>query len=311
MKVIYGIGRITNPLKKSAVAIGVFDGVHKGHQHVIKALVQKAKSLRIPAVVITFFPHPVHILRPHLHVPYLISLDHRLKLLEELGVDYCLVIKFNKRFSHLKPDVFVKKYLVEKLGAREIIVGDDFRFGEDRSGNLKLFEGLGARYGFHLTVISEVHENNINIHSSYLRQRIAEGNLVQAQQILGRRVSVLGSVVKGDGRGKQLGYPTANIQYECGVLPPNGVYLVEVFYNKKRFFGLANIGQRPSFKPHDKKIVLEVHILNFKKNIYGQKLLVELIKKIRDEKEFPRAQDLINQIRSDEKTAIQFFFHSR
>ena len=213
MKVMYGIGQIRKKLKNTFVAIGVFDGVHRGHQHVISQMVRRAKELGGKSVVITFFPHPVRVLHPEVKLPYLVSLQHRLQLIEKLGVQVCLVMHFTKKFSALSPETFVKKYLINQLGVKEVFVGDDFRFGQNRSGDLELFIDIAQRYNFYVNVVSELHQGRRAIHSRCLRELIVCGELAQAAELLGRRFSILGKVIKGDGRGKTLGYATANIKF--------------------------------------------------------------------------------------------------
>ncbi len=298
MKVIYAPGTVK--FQKTAVAIGIFDGVHRGHQLLIKNMVAEAKKLKAKAVVITFFPHPAHVLRPDISLPYLMPLEHRLELLEELGVDAAVVIRFNKQFAHINPSYFIENFLVGKLGVKSIFVGEDFRFGKDRSGDIALFKQLALKYNYRMHAIKPVRQAGQTISSSRLRRLIPEGKLKQAQQLLGRPVSVLGQVVKGDSRGKSLGFPTANVNYDNALLPPCGVYAVRVSLEGKSFYGMANLGVRPSFKSEDSKIHLEAHIFNFKRSIYGQEITVEFLKKIREEKSFASKEALIAQIKKDE-----------
>ena len=305
MKVIYGPGPI-NPaaggikFKKSAVAIGIFDGVHLGHRQLIKNMVADARKAKAKAVVITFFPHPAHVLRPDIALPYLMPLEHRLKLLQALDVDAVVVIRFNKKFAHIDPRLFIRNFLVANLHAQSIFVGQDFRFGKDRSGDIGLFKELSRPCGYILHAIKPVKQGAAPISSSRLRHLVPEGKLKQAQALLGRPVSVLGRVVKGSSRGKALGFPTANVAYACDVLPPTGVYAVRVTIKNKVFYGMANLGLRPSFKDTNLKLHLEVNIFNFKRNIYGQEVLVEFLKRIRDEKKFSSKEHLIAQIQKDE-----------
>jgi riboflavin kinase/FMN adenylyltransferase len=306
MKVIYAIGKVKPALSKTVAAIGIFDGVHKGHQSLIRRMVACARREKMKSVVITFHPHPVEVLHKK-KVFYLVSLPQRLKLMEALGVDIVLVIKFTRSFAHLKPEGFVRKYLVQRLGIREVFVGDDFRFGENRAGDVDLFTQMGAKYGFKVNHMHPVEKTSSKISSSWLRELIGSGRLREAVSMLGRNVSILGKVVHGDGRGKSLGYPTANIKFDCGVLPPHGVYVVGVDLDGKRFRGIVNIGLRPSFKHKDPSVKLEVYILDFNKNIYGRDITVEFLKKIRNEKIFSSAEHLTRQIRRDEQVARRYF----
>jgi riboflavin kinase/FMN adenylyltransferase len=306
MKVTYGLGLTSQGLasvkfQKTCVAIGIFDGVHRGHQRLITQMVAEAKKLKAKAVVITFFPHPAHVLRPDISLPYLMSVNHRLKMLEQLGVDEVLIIKFNKQFARIDPRLFIENFLVGRLAVQSVFVGQDFRFGKDRSGDIALFKELARASHYRMHAIKPVKQAGEPISSSRVRRLIPQGKLKQAQALLGRPVAILGQVIKGSSRGKKLGYPTANIKYDCDVLPPTGVYAVHVKIGSKKFSGMANLGCRPSFKG-DNRIHLEVHVFNFNRNIYGQNIVVEFIKKIRNEKKFLSKEALISQIQQDEST---------
>jgi riboflavin kinase/FMN adenylyltransferase len=263
-------------------------------------MVAHARTLNAKAVVITFFPHPAHVLRPDVCFPYLMSLKQRLSSLATLGVDVVIIIPFNKKFAKINPQYFIEDILVQQLGAKAIFVGENFRFGKDRSGDVDLFKALSSQYGYSMHSVKTLKQAGESISSGRLRRMIPEGKLKQAQQLLGRPVSVLGIVVKGASRGKALGYPTANIQLVCDILPPHGVYAVKVVWNKKEFYGMANLGVRPSFKEANPRTHLEVYLFDFNRNLYGQEILVEFLKKIRDEKTFPSLETLVAQIRKDE-----------
>ncbi len=304
MNVIYAIGRVKKKLKNVVVAIGVFDGVHRGHQALIRGAIQRAQQIGGEPLVITFWPHPVHVLRPELGLPYIISLEHRLKLIEELGAKTCIVIHFTRRFSRLSPEQFIRRYIVAHLAPKEVYVGDDFRFGQDREGTLEYFEQAGLKYGFKVRVVDAVKVGNKKIGSSIIRQLIGEGKLAQATKLLGRAVSVMGKVVRGDGRGRRLGFPTANIFVQDRVIPPLGVYAVRVRIGDKIFSGMANIGRRPSFKKND-RVHLETHIFNFHRSLYNQEIIVEFVQKIREEKKFNSPEQFITQLRNDRAWALR------
>lgn len=303
MKVIRGIQQKPVHLLRPVVAIGVFDGLHRGHQALIRYVCRRARALRGTAVVITFFPHPVHVLHPKLNLPLVVSFPHRLKLMADLGVEVCIVMPFTKSFARLTPEQFIQKYLVEKIQPVEVVVGDDFRFGQDRRGTVMDFQSLGKKHGFKLKAIhANLRSGKKIISSTRIRELIKAGNIGQAQKLLGRRFSVQGIVVSGDKRGRKLGYPTANVRPQDHVILPMGVYLVRVYLGMKVIWGLANVGVRPSFRKLD-AISLEVHLLNFHKNIYRHGIIVEFVKKIRDEKRFFTAEALLAQIRHDESVA--------
>ncbi len=307
MKVIYELG--TTKLSKTAIAIGVFDGVHRGHQLLIHKAVAQAKRLKVKSMVITFFPHPAHVLSGKPPLPYLMSLEHRLEIFKAEGVDFVWVVRFNKQFAQIDPRYFIKNILVKKLGVKSIFVGENFRFGKDRSGDIHLFKTLSKDFGYQIYPLKPVQYAHQIISSGRLRALIPEGKLKDAQKLLGRPVAILGQVVPGASRGKVLGYPTANVHYQCDVLPPHGVYAVRVVWNEITFYGMANLGVRPSFKEKNVKPLLEVHIFNFNKNLYGQSIRVEFLKKIRDEGSFSSKEKLIAQIQKDEKT-VRAFLHS-
>jgi len=293
-------------LKKTCAAIGIFDGVHRGHQYLIKKMLTTAQRLGARPVVITFFPHPAHVLRPDLKLGYLTSLDDRFRCLSDLGVAICLVVRFNRSFAKIHPEKFIKDILVKKLGVKAVFVGDDFRFGKDRSGDIALFQKLAVEYGYEMHAVSALKQGRTIISSTRIRKLVGEGKLNEAARLLGRGVSISGAVVKGSNRGKRLGFPTANIAYEVDILPPQGVYVVKVLLGKKKYLSLANIGTRPSFEKQISKLHLEVHILDFSKNIYGQRLEVEFLKKVRNEKKFSNPQELVQQIQKDESFARKY-----
>jgi riboflavin kinase/FMN adenylyltransferase len=298
MKVIYGLNKYKKSRRKTVVIIGIFDGVHRGHQTLISKAVQKAKSLKIPSIVLTFDPHPVQVLYPNRKLSLLIPLAYRLKLIESLGVDCTVVHPFSKKFSHLSPKAFIQKYLYRYLNPEIVFVGDDFRFGQNRSGSIEDFVKAGNEYGFDVSHIRPVEGDHEKISSSHIRSLILEGHLDKANFFLGRPVSIMGQVIKGDARGKSLGFPTANLLPQNEIIPPAGVYAIKVLYKNKTYHGAANIGTRPSFK-RDGKTFLEAHIFNFNKTIYGDLIIIEFIKKIRNEKKFDSKEELILQIKKD------------
>ncbi len=301
MKVIYGTGQLD--LKKAALAIGIFDGMHRGHQYLIRKMVTRARALKAVPVVVTFFPHPAHVLRPGVKLGYLVSFAHRMQLMEELGVKLCVVVRFNKKVAAVEPEAFIRDVLVKRLGARAIFVGEDFRFGRNRAGDTELFNSLASRYGYTMHAIKALKSGSEAVSSTRIRALIAGGDLSGAKRLLGRPFSILGPVVHGKGRGKKLGFPTANVQYECDVLPPNGVYAVRVKHHNKILKGVANLGLRPSFKEKDPKVHLEVFLFDFKIDLYGKIIEVEFIKNIRSERMFQDPQELIAQIKKDEHEA--------
>ncbi len=307
MKVISLNGRSKLHLKKTCVAIGIFDGMHCGHRYLIQQMLSTAQRLSAQPIVMTFFPHPVHVLRPDVKLAYLSSLRDRLSVLDDWGVKVCLVVRFNLRFAHIDPQKFIKNILVEKLGVKAVFVGEDFHFGKDRRGDIALFQKLSALYGYEMHAVPQLKQGRMIISSTRIRQLVREGQLNQAARLLGRGVSVSGTVVKGSQRGKSLGYPTANIAYEADILPPQGVYIVRALLGKKSYPAIADIGTRPSFEKQNSQLYLEVYILDFSRDIYGQHMQVEFLKKIRNEKTFASPQNLIRQIQKDESLSRRYF----
>ena len=301
MKVIYGIGKVKKTIRDAVLAIGVFDGLHLGHQKLIKAAVRRARSIQGPAIVMTFFPHPVQVLQPRNYLPFIVSLPHRLKLIEDLGADLCLVVRFTKRFSRLTAQRFIDRYLLGPVRPREIFVGSDFRFGRDRQGTADFFRTIGRRHDFKVHTVAPVRFAGQKIGSSRIRQLISDGKMPLAGRLLGRPVSVMGKVIRGDGRGKTLGYPTANIVPENDVVLPVGVYAVLVVIGPRCYAGMANVGRRPSFKKRQSRLGIEVHIFRFARNVYNRCVMIEFVEKIRDEKKFRSRESMIAQLKRDER----------
>lgn len=305
MKVIRNLTALKAPVAKNAVVtIGVFDGVHLGHKEIITKVVGRAKRLKTKSVILTFDPHPIKILHPNHKIPTLISLDHRIKLIEDLGVDFLVILKFTKSVSMLSPEDFVRSILVSRIGVKEVYVGEDFYFGFGGRGDIRQLKRLASSYGFKVNVLRpKVIERRI-VSSSLIRRLISKGNIHKASKFLGRTVSVFGTVVRGTNLARELGYPTANINPHHEAIPPAGVYAVLVRYQGRAYKGVLNIGLRPTFySPRDKEPTIEVHIFGFDKYIYGKDLEVLFIKKLRDEVKFKTRRELIAQINKDANLA--------
>ena len=304
MKTIFGPLKPLKALKKTVVLIGVFDGLHRGHRYLIRKAVSVSRALNKKSVCVTFHPHPKK-------QPCLISLTHRLRLIEALGVDYCLVIKFNRKFSLVTAEDFVKDILVKFFHPEFIFIGENFRFGYQARGTVEVLKALSETFGFKVRAIKELSAEDKKISSRIIRHLIKAGELKEAQKLLGRRVSVLGTVISGAKRGRGLGYPTANINPHHEVLPASGVYAVKIFYREKEYRGICNIGTRPTFDNPEDNQTIEAHLFNFKKDIYGQDLEIQFIRKIRDEKKFPGHSSLVEQIKKDHRTALRILRNIR
>lgn len=291
MKVIYGLKQIKK-YRKPVVSLGIFDGVHRGHINILKGVVTKAGSIKGTSVAVTFWPHPQK-------EESIYSLEHRLRLISEQGIDVCIVINFNKKFANTEAIDFIKDILFKKIGAYYIYVGRNFRFGKGQEGNFKTLHKLSKIYNFKLKLFDVIRIKNTPVSSTCIRSLIKKGRLDLAQKLLTRPVSILGTVIKGSLIARRLGFPTANIDPHHEVIPPYGVYMVRIKFSGKKFRGICYIGTKPTFKTKKPREHIEVYIFNFNKNIYGKYLEIQFIKKIRDEKKFPSPQALATQIKKD------------
>ncbi|MDD5617843.1 MAG: riboflavin kinase, partial [Candidatus Omnitrophica bacterium] len=235
MRVIYGIGRLKLN-KKSCVTVGVFDGLHLGHQSVIKKTVAVARKNKVLSVVLTFYPHPDSIIHSKNKSPLLISLKHRLSLIGSFGIDVCVVIKFSNYFRNIKADNFSKKILIKKCNMKYLVLNKNFTFGKNRIGDERLIRKLSKDLDFEVYFQKDIKANSSIISSTLIRALIKNGNLEKASKLLGRRVEVVGTVIGGDKRGRRLGFPTANINPHHEVIPPKGVYLIEAWLANKKLF---------------------------------------------------------------------------
>ena len=303
MKVFRTLAELAATNRPVSLAIGVFDGVHLGHQRVLNQA-RAARAADGLAVALTFDPHPIRILRPD-HAPVLLtSTAHKLALIEQLDIDACVLIHFDNAFAAITAEQFIAQLAF----CRHICVGTRFHFGHDRTGNPALLAQLAPRYGFTVTEIKPVlTPAGEMISSTAVRQHILAGNLDRAAAMLGRPFSILGTVIKGDGIGHQLGYPTANVYPAPGgeAFPPDGVYLTRVTVAGQTLTGVINLGRRPTFTDRSHQRLLEVHLLDFNRDIYGQELEVTFLQKLRGEQKFATVGDLKIQIAADIATARQ------
>jgi riboflavin kinase/FMN adenylyltransferase len=306
MKVIFGLRRFKK-VARPVVTLGVFDGLHRGHLKIISRAVRTARRIKGKSVVVTFYPHPQA-------QKSLYSLKHRIRLLREQGVDICVVIKFTGAFSRISAAEFVENILVEKIRPLYVYVGENFTFGRGGLGGAEALKRYSHTYAFKLKVFSPARSGARPISSTAIRSLIRGGDLTRAGRLLGRRVSVLGKVTSGSGIGRTLGFPTANITPHHEVLPPPGIYAARVSLNNKFFAGACYIGSKPTLKRRYRAaapaVHIEVHIFDFRRNIYGKELEVEFIKKIREDRKFSSREALVKRISKDVFLAQKILHHN-
>jgi len=298
------LSRLTDPL---FLAIGVFDGVHRGHQAVISTSADHAKAANGTPVVVTFDPHPEKVLRPQ-SAPHLLSAtQHKIALIRALGVRHLLVIKFDKQFAATEPEDFVRQLVEYSRPLREICVGHEWSFGKNRRGNLDLLKSLGAEFNFEVVGVSPIKTNDEVVSSTAIRQAIERGDFARAAAMLGREYTILGTVVRGDDLGKKIGFPTANLSAHNEQFPPNGVYAAESRIDGELHRGVVNLGVRPTVTSGKSERVLEIHLFDFNRSIYGQDLEVRFVKFLRPERKFGNMDALVAQIRRDVDQARELF----
>lgn len=299
MKIIDGLGKLKKLDKRSAVTIGVFDGVHVGHQRIIKQVVKEARQKSLYSVVITFDPNPREVINPGSHSVTLTGINLKLHLFERLGVDITLVINFNKSFAEMSASRFMQDVLVSKLRAANVFLGEGFRFGAGARGDMELLKEAGQNYDFKVEEIPLIStDDGVKISSTRIRNMLKEGKLDEAKKILGHRPIVSGKVKAGKGYGSQTGFHTANIEtLEKASVPKEGVYAGFVIFNSKKMPSVINIGPSPTFDVKKKRI--EIHIMEYTKELYGEELELELVARLRDIRKFMDAKALSAQIKKD------------
>lgn len=288
-------------MKKVILAIGIFDGVHKGHRKIISAAVREARRRKAENVVLTFDPHPLKVLRPRTPVPSIMSTPHRLELICALGADRCCVIKFDRRLSRFSPREFAEKVLAKRYKASKVFVGSNFVFGKDNAGNAVLLKRLGREFRFEVEIVPMAKSGGRVISSTAIRRYILKGKIDEASRMLGRPVVIYGTVISGKKRGRLLGYPTANIDPHHEAIPPAGVYAVWVKRKGRRYGGALFIGRRSTFG--EKETAIEVHIFDFHDFIYHEDIEVEFVKRLRGVRRFSNHTKLTAQIKQDDMKA--------
>ncbi|CAH8282239.1 riboflavin kinase/FMN adenylyltransferase [Mariniflexile fucanivorans] len=293
-------------IEPTIVTIGTFDGVHVGHQKIVKRLINIGTQTHLKSVILTFFPHPRMVLQKDSSIKLINTLNERGTILDALGLDYLLVKKFTKTFSRLSADDFVKKILVEKLNAKKVIIGYDHRFGRNRNADINDLKKFGDQYGFEVEEISVQDINDVAVSSTKIRQALEEGDIEKANAFLGYPFMLTGKVVKGKALGRQIDYPTANIQIaeDYKLIPKHGSYIVSSLINEELVYGMMNIGFNPTVDGEEETI--EVHYFNFNKNIYNKTIQIDLLHRLRDEKKFESVDALKDQLLKDKEVSLSF-----
>lgn len=292
-------------LQGSVVTMGNFDGIHLGHRALIDGAVEDARSSRIPSVVLTFEPHPLQVLAPERAPKMLLSHKDKMELLRSLGVDVVMIQHFDLQFAKLAAEEFVRFVLLDRLKAAKIWVGKDLRFGQGRKGGVDDLLRWGTEAGFQVGIVEPILVDGVRVSSSRIRQLITDGKVDGARSLLGRYHFVSGRVVIGHQRGRDLGFPTANISSRTEVLPADGIYATLLHLGERTLWSVSSVGLNPTFGAGPRTI--ESHILNFHEDIYGAHVKLAFVKKIRDEKKFASTDELANQIRGDVASAQVIF----
>lgn len=301
MILITDLSQFKQPLPGSVVTLGNFDGIHLGHQELIRMIIRRAQETGTLSVVVTFRPHPLKILAPEKCPPLISIYEEKIRLIEQLGVDVLVKIPFSLDFSAMTSRDFAQKILRDLLHAREIFVGYNYRFGKGREGNVQTLRQYGEEFGFTVNEVGQISLDGEEVSSSRVRTLLSSGEVEHAGRLLGRPYAITGVVVKGDGRGKTIGYPTANIAAKHEIVPANGVYAVRVLVRERLYDGIVNIGVRPTFGSDRRTI--EAHIFDFDEDIYGEEMTVSFYGKIREEMKFSSAAELRERIAEDIRTA--------
>ena len=297
---------ISNYDKKhpTAITIGTFDGVHIGHRKILERLINDAKKTGLRSTVLTFFPHPRMVLQKDTEIRLLNTVQEKIKILEHIGLDYLIIHPFTLEFSRLSSTEFVRDILVNELKVKKIIIGYDHRFGRNRNANIQDLIAFGNTLNFEVEEIAAQEIDDVSVSSTKIRNAIIDGDMKTANEYLGYNYMLTGDVKKGKGLGRQLNFPTANlfIKEKYKLIPKNGVYVVKSILNDKLFYGMMNIGFNPTVDGSSKSI--EIHFFDFKSDIYGENIQVDILERIRDEHKFNSLEELKIQLLKDKQTSI-------
>ena len=306
MKTVLGLSKLPLDVLGSVATLGVFDGVHRGHQAVIERALLRARSLDVPAVAVTFAQHPADVLQER-SIPMLTSLHYRLLLLERQGLDVCLVLEFTPQLARMSPGQFLQRVFIEGLKARVVVVGFDCRFGSGREGDVEFLMRQADRGAFEVESVAQVTVAGEPVSSTAIRQLVAAGDFEAARAMLGRPYSIMGTVVTGAHRGTGLGFPTANLDLQNVVMPPEGVYVACALVGADEYQCLVSIGDRPTFPDGTGKVVLEAYLLDFDARIYDRDVEVQLLSRVRPQEKYASGAELVAQMKKDLEYARRFF----
>jgi riboflavin kinase/FMN adenylyltransferase len=305
MQLISNLNQITQPYKNAVITIGNFDGVHIGHQALFHQVIEKADSIGGTSIAMTFEPHPLRVLKKNGHPPLITLYEQKIELISNSSLDVLICLPFTKSFAAISARDFVEDLLIKQIGIKAIVIGEDYTFGKNREGNLSFLRSLSQELDFDVIVLDWIpitHYDKGRISSTKIREMVMEGRVEDVPKMLGRYYQIRGKVAEGRDRGgKLLGCPTANINLQDELCPKNGVYAVTVECQQSKYKGVANIGYSPTFDDHI--FTVEVHILDFEGNLYGEKIRVNFVERIRDEKKFSNLSELSDQIQKDIQVA--------
>ncbi len=309
MNVIYDLKDLHGPLKDPVLTIGNFDGVHKGHLALFEKVKERARAIGGQSAVMTFEPHPVKIMKPTNGPALITPISQKLDLIWAAGIDVILCVPFDHAFAAISAQDFIQKILLEKIGIKEVVVGYDYTFGNQRKGNIDLLREMGAKLGFEVHVMGALRVDDTLVSSTSIRKSVQEGNLREAKKLLGRDYQICGTVIKGKNRGgRLLGFPTANLDLIDELIPGAGVYAVTVIIDDREYLGVTSIGYNPTF--HDSALTVETHLLDFAADIVGKTIRVNFLERLRDEKSFKNIKELSDQIARDVQQAREIFERS-
>lgn len=303
MKIIPGVRNLPQPVSKAALTIGNFDGLHLGHRELVRAVLERAREAGGPACMMTFDPHPLRALRPESPFGRIFSLEDQRREAERLGIEWLIVEPFSREFSQQEPDRFVLDWIYKPFAPSAVVVGYDFAFGVGKRGSIDFLRERGSALGFAVDVVPPVKVEGHAVSSSRIRRALAEGDVALAARLLGRRFYLEGLVERGDGRGRVLGWPTANLRAEAETFPCVGVYCAWATVGGSRRMAMVNVGRNPTFPGAVAGGVspprVEAHLLDHDLDVYGQRLRLEFVERLRDERRFPSASELAEQIGRD------------